>query len=75
MGRRWAGTVLLVAAALGRDMLMAAPGTWEVLRFYFSGGGQGRLSGDAKPDLVVAWTSMDVRLVPGVAGHPPQLCH
>ena len=34
---------MLVAAALGRDMLMAAPGTWEVLRFCFSGGGRSSL--------------------------------
>jgi hypothetical protein len=36
--------VLLVAGALGRDMLMAAPGTWEVLRFCFSGGGRTSLA-------------------------------
>lgn len=35
---------MLVAAALGRDMLMAAPGSWEVLRFCFSGGGRGSLA-------------------------------
>ena len=35
---------MLVAAALGRDMLMAAPGTWEVLRFCFSGGGRTSLA-------------------------------
>src|SRR3954463_16116897 len=44
MGRRWAGTVLLVAGAVGRDMLMVAPGTWEVLRFCFSGGGRTSLA-------------------------------
>jgi hypothetical protein len=35
---------LLVAAALGRDIVMAAPGTWEVLRFCFSGGGRSSLA-------------------------------
>jgi hypothetical protein len=35
---------LLVAAALGRDVLMAAPGTWEVLRFCFSGSGRRSLA-------------------------------
>jgi hypothetical protein len=40
-----AGTVLLGAAALGRDkLLMAAPGTWEVLRFCLSGGGRSSLA-------------------------------
>lgn len=32
-----------VAAALARDILMAAPGSWEVLRFCFSGGGRSSL--------------------------------
>ena len=36
--------VLLVAGPLGRDMFMAAPGTWEVLRFCFSGGGRSSLA-------------------------------
>ena len=36
--------MLLVAAALGRDTFMAAPGTWEVLRFCFSGGGRSSLA-------------------------------
>ena len=48
-----AGTVLLVAAALGRDMLMAAPGTWEVLRFCFSGGGRTSLADGVA--VVSAW--------------------
>jgi hypothetical protein len=31
---------LLAAAVLGRKIFMAAPGTWEVLRFCFSGRGR-----------------------------------
>ncbi len=50
--------VLLVAAALGRDMLMAAPGTWEVLRFCFSGGGRTSL-GDGVA-VFAAWAEVDV---------------
>lgn len=48
-----AGTVLLVATALGRDMLMAAPGTWEVLRFCFSGGGRTSLANGVA--VLAAW--------------------
>jgi hypothetical protein len=48
-----AGTVLLVAAALGRDVLMAAPGTWEVLRFCFSGGGRSSLADGVA--VLAAW--------------------
>ena len=35
---------MLLATALGRDILMAAPGTWEVLRFSFFGDGRSSLA-------------------------------
>ena len=44
---------LFVAAALGRDMLMTAPGTWKALRFCFSGGGRGSLADGVA--VVSAW--------------------
>ena len=44
---------MLVAAALGRDRLMAAPGTREVLRFCFSRGGRSSLADGVA--VVSAW--------------------
>ena len=44
---------MLVAAALGRDVLMVAPSTWEVLRFCFSGGGRSSLAGGV--GVLAAW--------------------
>ena len=45
--------MLLVAAALGRDMLMAAPGAWEALRFCFCGGGRSSLADGVA--VLAAW--------------------